>query len=162
MLRRVLRALGKYPLAVAIFAALLCTAVYLELDATGFVGWVSNWYTTTGLARLVPAVTTIFAGVLALVTLGLKGVAGSEASDTVFKNLVSQREAARAAVEPTNQPETTLQETAIALYAQQLAVELNGLRTRALWAFVPGLLLCSASLAGPLVAWSLAQQHDKW
>lgn len=87
---------------------------------------------------------------------------GSSTADAAIKLAEALRDAARQRVEHV-QTEFALQERSVALHVQRLTAQISGLRTRALWAFVPGVVLCVGSIAGPLVAWNLAMHHpDNW
>jgi hypothetical protein len=81
-----------------------------------------------------------------------------------LRGVEAARDAARSQAEPAGGPEKNrlLQETAIDLYAQKLRFELDGLRTRALISFIPGLGLCLAAIAGPVMAIRLAETEHHW
>jgi hypothetical protein len=49
----------------------------------------------------------------------------------------------------------SLQQSAISSYAQQLKLDIDSLRRRALSSFVPGIFLCVGSASGPWLALSL-------
>lgn len=58
---------------------------------------------------------------------------------------------------------TALQRSAIKVHVRDLRSDVEGLNNRSGVAFAIGLLLCAASVAGPYVAWRLANEHpNNW
>jgi hypothetical protein len=78
-----------------------------------------------------------------------------EARDAERDNLDS-KEAKR---ETADETKSDLQERSIELHVERLTGQITKLRTRALLAFIPGVLLCIGSVAGPWVAYELAGRN---
>jgi len=117
----------------------------------------ASWFGSAG--ALAPAIATAGAALAAVVIGGLDSYGR-------LKSLLKaqhERDEVRAKIDLTvGQPERGLQEKSIELHTQRLQIEVNGLRTRALVAFVPGLFLCFSALAGPYTAYTLAEAHNDW
>jgi hypothetical protein len=106
---------------------------------------------------------TIFVGAVFIAAAGL--LTRWYAARTEARELEGAREAvrkARAALqeevpgEASTKARSDLQESSISLHVAGLKIDIRSLRRRALWAFVPGLLVCLGSLLAPLAAYKLA------